>query len=129
MKKNKSENQIQLRLKVRLPNGTLGPGKIKLLELIETEGSISGAARALGLSFRRAWHLIDTLNASLKTPVINATPGGKKGGGAELTDMGKNLITLYREAEEQANSAAKKLSDHLEEVVVEPEKRNEESPV
>ncbi|MCW9033581.1 MAG: LysR family transcriptional regulator [Rhodospirillales bacterium] len=113
MGKDKSSNEIKLRLKVRLPNGSLGPGKIKLLELIEAEGSISGAARVLGLSFRRAWHLIDTLNAALKSPVINATPGGKKGGGAELTEHGHKLIDLYREAEEHANANATNLSTYL----------------
>lgn len=120
----KTGKVVGLRLKIRLPNGSIGPGKIKLLELIEQEGSISAAARCLGLTYRRAWHLLDTLNSALAHPVVNASPGGKSGGGAELTELGHRIVTLYREAEEKAHEETGSLFDFLKGEVVEAEKKN-----
>ena len=75
----------------------LGPGKVDLLEEIDRSGSISKAARELGLSYRRAWNLVDTMNKSFKSSLVEGSAGGKKGGGAHLTTLGKKMAkTLHR---------------------------------
>lgn len=83
----------------------VGPGKVALLEAVEAHRSISAAAKALGMSYRRAWLLVDELNRSLKEPAVTAAAGGVHGGGTELTDVGRQLIVLYRRIEERAMSA------------------------
>lgn len=80
----------------------LGPGKIRLLELIEAEGSISAAGRAMDMSYRRAWLLVESLNRSFRDAVVEARPGGRHGGGAALTAFGRELVTRYRAMEEAA---------------------------
>ena len=83
----------------------LGPGKVDLLEAIETAGSISAAARELELSYRRAWDLVDTMNHCFKHPLVARVKGGKGGGGAQLTDQGQNILKLYRTMETKAIKA------------------------
>jgi molybdate transport system regulatory protein len=95
-----------LSLRIDLPQGRIGPGKIRLLEAIAREGSISAAGRALGMSYRRAWDLVDALNRLLGTPVVEASPGGARGGGALLTEAGRTLIEDYRAIERAAHRAA-----------------------
>lgn len=75
----------------------LGEGRVQLLKAIETEGSLSKAAKTLGLSYKKAWQLIDSVNKSAKNPVTINSTGGKGGGGAELTDYGKQLIAVFDE--------------------------------
>lgn len=77
----------------------LGPGKVRLLELIDEQGSISAAARAMAMSYRRAWLLIDSMNAAFREPVLNSAVGGKAGGGATLTPFGHEVIARYRHME------------------------------
>ena len=77
-------------------NANVGPGKIDLLEAIRRRGSLSSAARELGMSYRRAWLLLQSLNKSFKTPVTLATTGGRGGGGAAVTEFGEQLIRSYR---------------------------------
>lgn len=90
----------QLSLRIDLPNGSrLGPGKVKLLEAIDRCASISAAAREQGLSYRRAWLLIDDMNRAFREQVVETYPGRSQGKGAALTGFGKRLITLYRGAE------------------------------
>jgi molybdate transport system regulatory protein len=84
----------------------LGPGKIKLLELVGESGSISAAGRAMGMSYRRAWTLIDVLNRSFRSPVVTTQPGGARGGGAALTDLGHDVIARYRAIERAAARAS-----------------------
>jgi molybdate transport system regulatory protein len=99
-----------VRLTVRVDFGAdraLGPGKIRLLEAIGNTGSISRAGRALGMSYRRAWLLVDDMNRSFRAPVVATQPGGARGGGAELTEFGIALIAMYRAVEAQATVAAK----------------------
>ncbi|HJQ55723.1 MAG TPA: LysR family transcriptional regulator [Vineibacter sp.] len=74
----------------------LGPGKARLLELIGDLGSISSAGRAMGMSYRRAWLLIDELNGTFKSPLVETQKGGGGGGGAQLTASGRKVIRLYR---------------------------------
>ncbi len=73
----------------------IGPGKIDLLRAVEREHSISAAARALGLTYKRAWLLIDSLNHGFGRPVVVATTGGRGGGGARLTPLGARLVARY----------------------------------
>lgn len=105
----------KLRLRIDFtPNGSLGPGKIRLLEAIRQTGSISAAARTMGMSYRRAWLLIDDLNRIFREPVVSAATGGKHGGGSELTEFGGTLITQYRAIEKDAFAAAAAGIDRLE---------------
>jgi molybdate transport system regulatory protein len=82
-------------------DANLGPGKIALLEGIKVRGSLSDAARALGLSYRRAWLLLDSLNKSFDTPATLSAVGGTGGGGATVTPFGLLLIERYRALESQ----------------------------
>ena len=77
----------------------IGPGKIRLLELVRESGSISAAGRAMKMSYRRAWTLIDELNRCFRQPVVATEVGGTRGGGAMLTDAGHDLIARYRAIE------------------------------
>jgi molybdate transport system regulatory protein len=81
------------------PDVAIGPGKADLLEAIRDTGSISAAGRRLGMSYRRAWLLVDELNRHLGAPVVDAVTGGAKGGGAELTRTGDEVLTRYRRME------------------------------
>jgi molybdate transport system regulatory protein len=89
------------------PELGIGPGKIALLEQIGESGSLSGAARTLGMSYRRAWQLLDSLNCGLQQPVTRAQKGGPHGGGSSLTAFGRQLIRVYRafDAETQRRGA------------------------
>jgi molybdate transport system regulatory protein len=90
---------------------SIGPGKIELLEHIRETGSLSQAGREIGMSYRRAWLLLDNLNATFKEPVVATSIGGKSGGGAVLTPFGESLIDVYRSLESEFNAtAAKKLT-------------------
>jgi molybdate transport system regulatory protein len=96
-------------LHIRLDFGgmrSIGPGKIRLLELITETGSISAAGRALKMSYRQAWLLVAELNAMLKAPVVHAQSGGGGGGGAALTETGNDLVRLYRRIERRAAGSA-----------------------
>jgi molybdate transport system regulatory protein len=100
---------MTLRLTVRFDFETsrrLGPGKIALLEAIRKTGSISAAGRALQMSYRRAWLLVEDLNTSFRAPLVAAHPGGARGGGAALTPTGENIVELYRAAEQKMREAA-----------------------
>ena len=83
----------------------LGPGKVALLEEIERSGSISKAARKLGLSYRRAWTLVDTMNKSFESYLVRGSAGGKRGGGAYLTPLGAKMVKAYRAMETKAEKA------------------------
>jgi molybdate transport system regulatory protein len=83
----------------------MGPGKARLVAAIDATGSISGAARAMGMSYRRAWQLVDALNESFSQPVVLTATGGKRGGGASVTPFGRQLIRRYREMESKASAA------------------------
>jgi molybdate transport system regulatory protein len=96
----------RISLRIDLAEGRIGPGKIALLETIDREGSISAASRALGMSYKRAWDLVDALNKLLGRTVVEANPGGYRGGGATLTEAGRELVQDYRLIEEAANRAA-----------------------
>ncbi len=96
-------------LRLDLPTGRIGPGKVALLEAIAREGSISAAGRALGMSYRRAWDLVEEVNQVLGTAAVQAAPGGRGGGGATLTEAGRCLVRDYRAIEARARRAAGRL--------------------
>ncbi len=84
----------------------LGPGKIDLLRAVGETHSISGAARQLGIAYKRAWLLIDTLNQGFGRPVVITATGGKGGGGAQLTPLGERVVSRYDALEARINDAA-----------------------
>jgi molybdate transport system regulatory protein len=94
-------------------NANVGPGKIALLEGIRTSGSLSEAARRLGVSYRRAWLLLDSLNNTFDVPTTVNSVGGRGGGGAKLTPFGLLLITRYREVEKTLNDAARECLEEI----------------
>jgi molybdate transport system regulatory protein len=85
--------------------GALGPGKVRLLELIQSHGSISEAGRVMGMSYRQAWLLVDNLNQSFRQAVVSKQTGGRRGGGARLTAWGRKVIERYRAIEAAAQRA------------------------
>lgn len=100
-----------LSLRIQLdPEGRIGPGKIELLEKIAALGSISAAGRAMEMSYRRAWGLVEELNALFGQPVVERQIGGRNGGGASLTRLGEVLVTRFRAVERAAADAA---AEHL----------------
>ncbi|GJE25632.1 winged helix-turn-helix domain-containing protein [Methylobacterium organophilum] len=88
------------------PGLRLGPGKVQLLEAVAEHGSISAAGRALGMSYRRAWLLIEEMNKGFAEPVVEAQIGGKAGGGARLSPFGADVVAHYRAIERAAGKAA-----------------------
>ena len=86
-------------LKIRLTNGPLtamGPGKADLLDAIRETGSISAAAKRMKMSYRRAWELVDVMNRCFDQPLVQTSPGGAHGGGAQLTPLGARVLACYR---------------------------------
>jgi molybdate transport system regulatory protein len=86
----------------------MGPGKADLLRAIEQAGSISAAARALGMSYRRAWLLVDTMNQCFQTPLVETLTGGQHGGGARVTALGHDVLRRYLEMEAKAARSVQK---------------------
>jgi molybdate transport system regulatory protein len=104
-------NTKAMRLSIRLDLtecDRIGPGKIALLEAIRATGSISAAARQVGMSYRRAWLLVEQINVALAQPAVSAVAGGRQGGGAALTSSGERVVQLYRSIESLAQSSARK---------------------
>jgi len=93
----------RLRIRVDLsPECSIGPGKVTLLEAIDREGSLSVAARSIEMSYRRAWNLLDDLNQSFAEAVVSTSTGGLLGGGARLTNFGRELVKAFRALERAA---------------------------
>lgn len=83
----------------------IGPGRAELLEAIGRTGSISAAAREMGMSYRRAWLLVEATNAAFVAPLVSTATGGSGGGGAQLTDFGRMALDRYRQMELKASAA------------------------
>lgn len=97
----------KLSLRVDLePSGRLGPGKVALLERIAALGSIAAAGRSMGMSYRRAWELVEDLNGCFNQPVVETRIGGNTRGGAALTAFGCEIVERYRAIEDKATQAA-----------------------
>jgi len=102
--------------------GRIGPGKIQLLEKIREFGSISAAGRAMDMSYKRAWDLVDEINRICRQPAVERQTGGKNGGGAALTPFGVSLVARYRKIERDAASAVRKELDALRSDIGKPKR-------
>jgi molybdate transport system regulatory protein len=97
----------RLKISIVFESGArIGPGKAALLESIRDSGSISAAARDMGMSYKRAWLLLDSMNQAFTEPVVVAAPGGARGGGATLTPFGAEVMERYRLIQEQSDALA-----------------------
>ncbi len=103
MPRKQPELEIDLRLRLRRGEDiAMGPGKADLLEAIAAAGSISGGARKMGMSYRRAWLLVETMNRAFGQPLVRAKTGGNAGGGAEVTAIGLAAVEAYRRLQREA---------------------------
>jgi molybdate transport system regulatory protein len=102
--------------------GRIGPGKIQLLENIREFGSISAAGRAMDMSYKRAWDLVDEINRICRQPAVDRQTGGKNGGGAMLTSFGESLVARYRKIERDAATAVRKELAALKSEIGKPKK-------
>ena len=90
------EYKIKSRIWIEADNKILlGEGRVHLLKAIDETGSLSKAAKSIGMSYKKAWSLIDAVNKRAEKPVTTSSIGGKGGGGAELTDYGKSLVVAF----------------------------------
>ncbi len=103
------------RLRIRIlfdEDAMLGPGKADLLERIRETGSIAAAGRSMAMSYKRAWSLVEEMNAAFREPLVDSTRGGARGGGARLTETGETVLCHYRDLEARAAEAgAARLKD------------------
>ena len=102
MRSSRTDLSGQPSLRIRILFGEramLGPGKAELLERIAEAGSIAAAGRAMGMSYKRAWSLVEEMNAAFRDPLVARARGGPGGGGAALTSAGENVLRNYRELE------------------------------
>jgi molybdate transport system regulatory protein len=108
------KTSVKIRLHIN-DKVALGPGKADLLEAIIQHGSISAAGRAMGMSYKRAWDLVNTMNESFAKPIVLTAKGGSHGGGAEVTELGKQVLHQYRQAQVQAEKAIEQEMNQLSE--------------
>lgn len=102
-----SASPLKLKLQILCGDAiAMGPGKADLLEAIAAEGSISGAGRKLGMSYRRAWQLVDLMNRCWSAPLVETSPGSARGGGARLTADGQDVLTTYRALQDALETRA-----------------------
>lgn len=104
MKTKKIRTGLRLRVYVR-PDVMVGPGRADLLEGIRETGSIAAAGRRMGMSYKRAWSLIETMNTEFGAPVVSGAKGGAHGGGSSLTTLGDEILTRYRRMQKATESA------------------------
>jgi len=101
---------VTLKLKAQILCGeeiAMGPGKADLLEAIDREGSITRAGKVMGMSYRRAWLLVDAMNRCWAAPLVETAAGGAKGGGAVLTETGREVLAAYRQLERSISATAR----------------------
>ncbi|WP_288410211.1 LysR family transcriptional regulator [uncultured Herbaspirillum sp.] len=111
-------------LRVRVMQGdtiAFGPGKADLLQAIAQTGSISGAAREMGMSYRRAWLLVEEMNRCFASPLVATATGGARGGGAAVTELGREVLARYRRMQKKAATAIAADLRHLHSLMHEPE--------
>jgi molybdate transport system regulatory protein len=123
MSKSNARSLPSLSVRIDLSDeGRIGPGKIQLLESIEACGSISAAGRAMDMSYKRAWDLVDEINRICRQAAVARQTGGKNGGGAVLTPFGSSLVARYRKIERSAATAARKELEALRKDIGRPKK-------
>lgn len=121
-----AERQARNPLRLRLVFGReamFGPGKAELLELIRETGSISAAGRRMDMSYKRAWMLVESLNATFRTPLVESSRGGAGGGGARLTATGEEVLERFRRLEEVVRQAGAREVGALAELLVDMSER------
>jgi molybdate transport system regulatory protein len=107
-------DRIGVRLRVVVAPGVgIGPGKIGLLAAIAETGSIAAAGRSLGMSYKRAWHLVTAMNEQFPSPLVEGAKGGRAGGGATLTDLGRDVLTAFTEMQRRCDAAAAPVIEEL----------------
>jgi len=99
----------------------LGPGKADLLEAIAREGSLSAAAKALNISYRRVWSMVESMNNGFRTPLVSTAHGGTKGGGATVTELGQTVLAQYRSLQSDVQALALSHFTRLEPLMKPPE--------
>jgi molybdate transport system regulatory protein len=104
MKADDTLDDVQLRIMIT-PDVRFGPGKADLLEGINDTGSIAAAGRRLGMSYKRAWYLVDAMNSHFSLPLVESAKGGTTGGGARLTLLGNQVLASYRTMQRLAETA------------------------
>ena len=103
------KKQIRLRCWIEIEGVKFfGPGPAELLEGIERGGSLAKAAKEMGMSYKKAWDIVDSLNSQSKNKFVESHKGGEKGGRAELTDYGKKFVLQYRNLEKKLNAIISK---------------------
>jgi molybdate transport system regulatory protein len=115
-KTSSSKSTAVLRAQLRVMLGdeiAFGPGKADLLEAIRETGSISGAGKKMGMSYRRAWLLVDAMNRCFQQPVVDAAKGGANGGGTQLTALGKQVLEHYRTLQKEVSAITDKHFENL----------------
>ncbi len=111
----------RLTLRIDFGDGrAIGPGKMRLLELVAETGSISAAGRAMGMSYRRSWLLVDAMNRTFREKVVETRGGGPGGGGARLTPFGEGVLDRYRTIERSAHDVASARLAELEGALATP---------
>ncbi len=106
----------EIQCRVRVARGVdiaVGPGKMELLEAIRDAGSISGGARRMGMSYRRAWMLVETMNSCFVEPLVVTATGGRSGGGARLTPRGEEVLRIYAAMMTEVEAVARRHLDPL----------------
>lgn len=104
MKADDTLDDVQLRIMIT-PEVRFGPGKANLLEGIKETGSIAAAGRSIGMSYKRAWYLVDAMNGHFDVPLVESVKGGSAGGGAKLTPLGEQILGSYRTMQKLAEAA------------------------
>src|SRR5258705_3766057 len=114
MPSRRSKPEVRFRLRITKGEAiAIGPGKTELLEAIARTGSLTTAAKAIGMSYRRAWLLVDTMNRCFRAPVVKTATGGARGGSTVLTEVGLEVVRRYRHAEAAALTAGKRDTEAL----------------
>ena len=106
--------KYRLRIKLDLTGGVIGPGKAELMKKIDALGSISAAAREMGINYRRAWFLLETMNKPLGRPVVRTAKGGPAGGGASLSVTGRAILRAYEDCVLNAEQSTIKVLENLQ---------------
>ncbi len=104
MKTDKKSAGARLRI-VLGPDIAIGPGKAAILEEVRETGSISAAGRSMGMGYKRAWYMVDTMNKCFSEPLVVTVKGGKRGGGARLSELGEEVLQRYRKMETLSSRA------------------------
>lgn len=114
-------DKLGLHLRVVLGGAVaIGPGKADLLEGIDETGSIAAAGRRMGMSYKRAWSLVEAMNGSFVSPLVDTTKGGVGGGGAALSPLGRTVLDAYRRLERDAATAGKPALAALRDAIPRP---------